>query len=117
MVTELRLLHFNSRYIPAPVSPLLPAVSTSHCYTQRRASWFRHPGVHVGVSWTDPRSGGSHASWCICLGFHRALGLPKVGVLLHSCFSSVFVSRRGKVGIWAEVGGQCDGEREPAHTG
>lgn len=59
MVTELRLLHFHSRCIPAPVSPLLLAVSTSHCYTQYRASWFRHPCVHAGGSWTDPRSGES----------------------------------------------------------
>lgn len=59
MVTELRLLHFHSCCIPAPVSPLLLAVSTSHCYTQYRASWFRHPCVHVGGSWTDPRSGES----------------------------------------------------------
>ena len=111
MIPELVFLHFDPCCIPTPrLSP--PA----HCLPFSLLRSVAHPGSGTPVSMWDgpgqtPEVGGAM--------HHRAsaLGLPKVGALLHSCFSSVFVSGRVKLGIWAEVDGQCDGEREPAHTG
>lgn len=113
MIPELRFLHFDPCCVPTPhLSPPAHCLHFSLLQTvwrilvQASLSMWESPGQ-------TPEVGEAMHHGASALGFSGHWDFPKWGC--RSCFSSLFVSRRGEVGIWAEVDGQYDGERNSLH--